>query len=47
MFKNVVYSIPDSMIQEKTHVRVKFQALPGNTAGAIYIVRLVRAEDKK
>jgi hypothetical protein len=47
MFKNVIYSIPDSMVQGKTHIRVKFQSLPGNTAGAIYIVRLLRAEDKK
>lgn len=40
-FKEVVYSIPDSMIKGKTHVRVKFQALPGNTAGAVYHLRLV------
>jgi len=44
MFKNVIYPIPDSMIKEKTHVRVKFQSLPGSTAGAIYIVRLLRVE---
>jgi hypothetical protein len=47
MFKNVVYPIPDSMVKGKTHVRIKFQALPGTTAGAIYIVRLLRSEDKK
>lgn len=47
MFKNVVYPIPDSMVQGKTHIRVKFQSLPGSTAGAIYIVRLLRAENKK
>ena len=46
MFKNVVYSIPDSMVKGKSHIRVKFQALQGNTAGAIYIVRLLRAEAK-
>jgi hypothetical protein len=46
MFKNIIYAIPDSMVKGKTHVRVKFQALPGNTAGAIYIVRLLRAENK-
>jgi uncharacterized protein len=45
MFKNVVYSIPESMVKGKTHVRVKFQSLPGNTAGAIYIVRLLRTEN--
>jgi DUF1680 family protein len=42
MFKEVVYSIPDSMVKGKTHVRVKFQASPGSTAGAVYHVRLVR-----
>jgi len=42
MFKDVVYSIPDSMVKGKTHVRVKFQALPGNTAGAVYYIRLLR-----
>jgi len=42
MFKNVVYPIPDSLVKGKTHVRVKFQALPGNTAGAVYYVRLLR-----
>ena len=46
MFKNIVYSIPDSMVKGKSHIRVKFQALQGNTAGAIYIVRLLRAEAK-
>ena len=42
IFKDVVYPIPDSMVKGKTHVRVKFQSLPGNTAGAVYYVRLVR-----
>jgi hypothetical protein len=42
MFKNVVYPIPDSVIKGKTHVRVKFQALPESTAGAVYHVRLIR-----
>lgn len=42
MFKEVVYPVPDSMIKGKTHVRVKFQALPGSTAGAVYHIRLVR-----
>jgi DUF1680 family protein len=41
-FKEVVYSIPDTMLKGKTHVRVKFQALPGSTAGAVYHIRLVR-----
>ncbi|HEY3388987.1 MAG TPA: glycoside hydrolase family 127 protein [Prolixibacteraceae bacterium] len=42
MFKEVVYPIPDSMAKGKNHVRVKFQALSGSTAGAVYHVRLVR-----
>jgi hypothetical protein len=46
MFKNEVYPIPDSMIKGKNHVRVKFQSFPGSTAGAIYIVRLLRGENK-
>ncbi len=47
LFKNMVYSIPESMLQGKTHVRVKFQSFQGTTAGAIYIVRLLKPEDKK
>jgi len=42
MFKDVVYPLPASMVQGKTHIRVKFQSLPGNTAGAVYYIRLVR-----
>ena len=42
MFKDVVYPIPDSMVKGKTHVLVKFQSLPGSTAGAVYYIRLVR-----
>ena len=42
MFKEVVYSIPDSMLKGKTHIRVKFQSLLENTAGAVYYLRLVR-----
>jgi hypothetical protein len=38
----IEYAIPDSMIKGKDHVRVKFQALPGNTAGGVYYIRLVR-----
>jgi len=42
MFKEVVYPIPDTMVKGKTHVRVKFQALSGSTAGAVYYIRLIR-----
>ena len=41
-FKDVVYHIPDSMVTGKSHVRIKFQAHPWNTAGAVYMVRLLR-----
>jgi len=43
MFKNVGYAIPDAMIKGKSHLRVKFQSLQGTTAGAVYIIRLVKA----
>lgn len=42
MFQNEEYSIPSAMVKGKKHIRVKFQALPGNTAGAVYSVRLIR-----
>lgn len=41
-FQDVEYSIPNAMLQGKENVRVKFQALPNSTAGAVYYVRLVR-----
>ncbi|HOT98720.1 MAG TPA: glycoside hydrolase family 127 protein [bacterium] len=44
LFQDVVHPIPDSMVKGKTHVRIKFQAHPGNTAGAVYAVRLLRAQ---
>jgi DUF1680 family protein len=47
MFQDVIYPIPDSMVTGKSHVRVKFQAHPWNTAGAVYMVRLLRDETKK
>ena len=42
MFKDIVYSIPDTMLNGKKLVRVKFQAVSGNTAGGVYSIRLVR-----
>jgi len=42
LFKDVIYQIPDSMVKGKNNVRIKFQALPRNTAGAVYSVRLLR-----
>ncbi len=45
MFKDVVYEIPDSMVKGKRHVRVKFQSIPGNIAGAVYYIRLARKQN--
>jgi hypothetical protein len=41
-FQDVEYSIPNSMLNGKENIRVKFQALPESTAGAVYYIRLVR-----
>jgi DUF1680 family protein len=44
-FQDVEYVIPDSMIKDKKLIRVKFQAIPGNTAGPIYYLRLARKQN--
>ena len=44
-FMDVEYKIPDSMIKDKGRIRVKFQALKGSTAGAVYYIRLVKSPD--
>jgi hypothetical protein len=41
-FQDIEYAIPDAMVKGKESVRVKFQALPGSTAGAVYYIRLAR-----
>ena len=41
-FREVEYAIPASMLKGKKTIRVKFQALPEHTAGAVYDVRLVK-----
>ena len=45
-FQSVEYDIPNDMIEGKKEVRVKFQAVPGNTAGGVYFVRLIRQTPK-
>jgi hypothetical protein len=45
-FQNVEYPIPNSMVKGKAHIRVKFHALPDNTAGAVYGIRLIRKMGK-
>ncbi|MEP6750784.1 MAG: beta-L-arabinofuranosidase domain-containing protein [Bacteroidota bacterium] len=41
-FIDVVYTLPEAMIKDKEHIIVKFKPLPGNTAGAVYHVALLR-----
>lgn len=41
-FMEAEYSIPASMLKNKTSVRVKFQSSQGTTAGSVYYVRLVK-----
>jgi DUF1680 family protein len=41
-FQNIEYIIPAAMLQGKERIRVKFQALPGNIAGAVYYIRLLK-----
>ncbi len=42
MFKDITYSIPDEMVKGKQQVRVKFQSHQGTSAGAVYMVRLIK-----
>ena len=46
-FINVEYKIPDSMLKGKDHIRLKFQAAPHSTAGAVYYVRLVEPKSER
>lgn len=41
-FVDMEYAVPDSCIQGKGTVRVKFQALPGASTSQVYYIRLVR-----
>lgn len=41
-FQEIEYTIPDTMVKGKKIVSVKFEALQGNTAGAVYYIRLAR-----
>ena len=43
-FQTITYKIPEAMLKGKKAVRVKFQSLPGSTAGGVYSIRLVRDE---
>lgn len=46
-FQDVVYEIPNKWLKGKETVRIKFQALPGSTAGGVYYIRLVKPENLK
>ena len=41
-FQEMEYPIPDSMIEGKKNISVKFQASQGNSTSSIYYLRLVR-----
>jgi hypothetical protein len=41
-FQDITYRIPESMLKGKNNIRIKFHAFPGNTAGAVYAIRLVK-----
>jgi uncharacterized protein len=43
-FFDVTYPIPDEILRGKKNIRVKFKALPQNTAGAVYYIRLLDKE---
>jgi uncharacterized protein len=43
-FREVEYPIPASMLEGKNKITLKFKPLPGNTAGGIFFVRLIRNE---
>lgn len=40
-FFDVSYAIPERMVAGKEKIRIRFQSLPGNTAGAVYFIRLL------
>ena len=42
---DLMYAIPDSLIQGKTTVRVKFQAPKGKSSGAIFGVRVLKGKN--
>jgi DUF1680 family protein len=41
-FYDIVYRIPGHLLKDKSTVRITFQAKPGNQAGPVYGVRLVK-----
>ncbi len=45
-FRNVEYTVPDSMVKGKSDITIKFQSSQGNVAGGIFFVRLLRNDSK-
>ena len=45
-FQEIEYPIPNDFINGKEEIVVKFQALPENTAGAVYYLRLLQNKDR-
>ena len=43
-FFDVTYAIPQELTRGKTKITVRFQAIPGNTAGGFYGLRVIRRE---
>jgi uncharacterized protein len=43
-FQTISYKLPEALLKGKKAIRVKFLSLPGNTAGGVYGVRLLRDE---
>lgn len=41
-FKYIEYRIPENMLREKKTIRIKFQAMPRSTTGAVNYIRLLR-----
>lgn len=41
-FHDETYPLPASMLRGKNKIRIRFQSISGNTAGAVYNIRLVR-----
>ena len=45
-FINVEYQIPNTVMNGKENITLKFQAAPRSTAGPVYFIRLVEPESK-
>jgi hypothetical protein len=46
-FFDVEYSVPADLVKDKQKVTVKFQATQGNEIGAVYGIRMIRADAER